>query len=356
MTHIALQRLYNQRLEKTDFSTPEQVVAWFGAVQAQEYGLAKWALGLRLTQATDAAIEQAFTEGKILRTHIMRPTWHFVTPDDIRWIMALTAPRVQAFSATYYRKMELDEPILARSLEVIANTLQGGKQLMRSELGAALAQAGIVAQGNRLAYILHHAELEALVCSGARRGKQFTYALLEERAPQARALVRDEALAELAKRYFMSHGPAQVKDFAWWSGLTVADAKTGLELCKPHLIEEVIDGTSYWLAAAAPPPQTPSHGALLLPVYDEFVVGYSDRTAVFDVAYTDQLQYDKNVVFESSIMMQGQVAGRWQRTFRKGAVVIESVLYRPFTSEEEDAFAAAYHRYGEFLGMSVVLT
>jgi hypothetical protein len=231
MSKVAWQRVYNQRLEGPKFQRPGDVVAWFGAVQAQEYALAKWALGLRMEYATDDIIEQAFTDGAILRTHVMRPTWHFVTPADIRWILELTAPRVHAANGTMYRRLELEDALFGRSDEIIARAVEGGRHLTRAELGAALSVAGIdTTNGMRLGYIVHHAELEGVVCSGPRRGRQHTYALIAERAPQARRLARDEALAELTRRYFTSHGPATVKDFAWWSGLTIADVKAGLAM------------------------------------------------------------------------------------------------------------------------------
>jgi len=222
MTNVAIaqQRLQNHHLSHPQLKRPDAIVAWLGAVQAQEYAGAKWALVQRMPGATDAAIEQAFTDGAILRTHLLRPTWHFVTPADIRWMLALTAPRVHALNAYYYRKCELDKTIFARSHDALVNALQGGKQLMREEVRTVLEQAGIATKGDlRFAYLMMHAELDGIVCSGARRGKQFTYALVEERVPPTRKVDRDEALAELVKRYFTSHGPATVQDFTWWSGL-----------------------------------------------------------------------------------------------------------------------------------------
>jgi hypothetical protein len=249
---IAHQRLQNQHIVGAPFARSEEVVAWMGAVQAQEYPGAKWALGLRMQGVKDTEIEQAFAEGKILRTHVMRPTWHFVAPADIRWMLELTAPRVHLANAYYYRMLELDDALFSRSKDAIANALRDGQQLTRAELAAVLAEAGIVAEGMRLGYIVHYAELEGIVCSGARRGKQFTYALLDLRAPQAKTLPRDEALAELTKRYFTSHGPAMIQDFVWWSGLTVADAKAGLEMAGSSLVKEVVDGRSYWRPASMP--------------------------------------------------------------------------------------------------------
>lgn len=191
---LAVQRLHSQQIAHTAFKTPNEMVGWLGAVQSQDYAAAKWALGLRLPAASDDDIEQAFTDGAILRTHVMRPTWHFVTPTDIRWLLALTAPRVNALNANWCRQLELDDALFRRSNAAIAKALAGGQQRTRSELVWALGQVGIVAEGKRLGYIVHRAELDGVVCSGARRGKQFTYALLDERAPQTQTLERDEAL------------------------------------------------------------------------------------------------------------------------------------------------------------------
>ena len=357
MQNIVVQRLHNQQLEQTSLHTPGEVVAWLGAVQAQEYGPAKWALGLRLPPGvTDADVEQAFTGGLILRTHVMRPTWHFVTPADIRWLLDLTAPRVNQANAYMYRKLELDDALFRRSNAAIARALQGGQQLTRTELGAMLAEIGVVAEGMRLGYIVHRAELDAIVCSGARRGKQFTYALLDERAPQARTLARDEALAELTGRYFTSHGPATAEDFAWWSGLTRADVKAGLEMVASQLVHEMIDGKTYWFSTSTPPPRETSHQAFLLPTYDEFVIGYTDRSAMFDAAHTHQLRPRDNIVFDSMIVIDGRVVGSWRRTFKKGAVVVELAPFAPLTAAEGEAVTVAAQRYGEFVGMPVKCT
>src|SRR5207245_8960085 len=177
------------------------------------------ALGLRLHKATDTDIEKAFNDGAILRTHVMRPTWHFVVPQDLRSLLALTAPKVHTVNAHVYRKLELANDLLSRCQTVLTKALRGKKYLTRSELADRLAENRIEAAGQKPAYIIMHAELEALICSGPRRGKQFTCALLEERAPPAKKLTRDEARAHWTLRYFLSHGPAQLKDFGWWSGL-----------------------------------------------------------------------------------------------------------------------------------------
>src|SRR5260221_6650494 len=251
---IAYQRLHNQLITQRTFEKPGDVVQWLGAVQAQDYAAAKWAVGLRLQGVTSDDIEQAFAAGAILRTHLMRPTWHFVSPADIRWLLALTAPRIYAASAYYNRKLELDDAGFRCTNAVLANALQGGKQLTRDELASALQQAGIATEGEqRVTYIMMRAELDGIICSGARRGKQFTYALLAERAPHARMLARDEALAELTMRYFMSHRPATIQDFVWWSRLTVADAQAGLAMATSHLQQETIHGQTYWTSPSTTP-------------------------------------------------------------------------------------------------------
>ena len=354
---IAHQRLHNQLITRRTFEKPDDVVEWLGAVQAQDYAAAKWAVGLRLQGTTDDDIEQAFTRGAILRTHLMRPTWHFVSPADIRWILALTAPRVNAVNAYYYRKLALDDAVFMHSNAVLAKALQGGKQLTRPELASVLQQAGIATDDlQRFTHIMMRAELDGIVCSGARRGKQFTYALLDERAPQARTLDRDEALAEFARRYFTSHGPATLQDFVWWSGLTVADARAGLEMVTSQLMHEVADGQTYWFSMSTPPAKDLSQAAYLLPNYDEYIVGYTDRSAVFDASHTNKLDPRGNVLFNHTIVMDGQVVGTWKRTIKKDAVIITPSLLTPLNDAETRAFAAAANRYGAFLDMSVNLT
>jgi hypothetical protein len=351
---IINRRLNNQRLVGAAFEKPKEVVAWQGAVQAQDYAGAKWALGQRVQNADDAAVERAFNTGAILRTHVMRPTWHFVAPADIRWLLALTAPRVNMINATMYRQLELDNALFVRSNRVMAEALTGGHYLTRTELGAVLEQAGIVAEGIRLGYILHRAELDAVVCSGPRRGKQFTYALLDERAPRAKTLARDEALAELTKRYFTSHGPAMVQDFAWWSGLTTADVREGLEMVKDALIQERVGDQTYWLSPDRPLVKAPSPTAYLLPNYDEYLISYRNSRPAVEPKYAELFML-RNVVFSHFVVVDGRVVGSWKRTFQKKTVVIALRLFEPLSEAQTQAIRAAAGRFGRFLGMAVKL-
>ena len=262
-------RLDNQGITRSRYRRPEEVVAALGAVQAQEYGPAKWALGLRLhDRLTDSQIERAFEDGRILRTHVMRPTWHFVTPADIGWMQELTSPRVQRIAAVYNRNLGLDSATLRRAIRVLERVLRDGRHQTRMEIAVHLERAGVAAKGQRLAHVMMHAELERVVGSGPRRGKQFTYALLTERAPRMKRLSRDESLAELSGRYFRSHGPATVRDFVWWSGLTTVDAKRGLEMNGAR--SEIVDGLTYWTLGGRTT-RVPSLGTVhLLPIYDEY--------------------------------------------------------------------------------------
>lgn len=351
---VAHARLHNQRLSSAGFTRPEEVVSWLGAVQAQDYPGAKWALGLRMRRATDAAIEQAFAAGRILRTHVMRPTWHFVAPADIRWMLALTAPRVRAATAYYDRQLGLDAAVVKRSNKAIAAALRGGAPLTRQELRAALRKAGVAADSvQRLAHLTIHAELDGVICSGALRGKQFTYALLDERVPGKRVLPRDEALGELTRRYFTSHGPAQVRDFVWWSGLTTADARAGLEMARGDLSNEVIDGKTYWFAASlraiAPPPRT----AYLLPLYDEYLIAYKDRSAALDLVLWKPIA--GRDPFSAPIVLDGRVVGGWKRKPMKDAVTIALDLPVPLEKTDARLVAEAARRFGAFLGLDVAV-
>jgi len=350
---IAQQRLHNQHITQRTLETPQALVEWLGAVQAQDFAAAKWALGLRLHGVTDDDIEQAFTNGAILRTHVMRPTWHFVSPADIRWLLALTAPRVHQTLAYYNRKLELDDAVFRCTNAVLANALQGGKQLTRDELVFALQQAGIATEGEqRVTHIMMRAELDGVICSGARRGKQFTYALLAERAPQARRLDRDEALAELTMRYFTSHGPATIQDFVWWSGLTVADVRAGLAIVTSSLLHETIGGQTYWFSPSTPHTQGLAQAAYLLPNFDEYTVGYTDRRAIFDALHANKLD-PRGGLLTNTMVLDGQVIGTWKRTLKKNSVMIEANAFVPLSNTETGAFTASANRYGEFLRMPV---
>lgn len=352
---ITRHRLFNQHLTQADFLRPQQVVNWLVASQAQDYAGAKWALGLRMAEANDALLDQAFNDGDILRTHVLRPTWHFVTPADIRWLLTLTAPRVHQINGTIYRQTGLDAPLFSRCAGVIIKALQDGQALTRDELRALLQQNGIDASNLlRMTSIVMWAELERIICSGPRRGKQFTYMLLEERVAAAAPLTRAESLAKLAGRYFKSRGPASAADFAKWSGLTLTEAREGVEAVRHELVQEAIAGEVYWrpqTTLAAPPP-TPQ--AFLLSIYDEYISSYKDRSAMGEAEVGAKLMAMGNAL-TYIIVLDGQIVGTFRRELKRKNVIIELNPLRPLTGVEEEAVDAAAHQFATFLNLPLNL-
>jgi hypothetical protein len=353
---IVARRLRAQRLTGAGFSRPEDVVGALGAVQAQDYGPAKWSVACRSRGATDARLERAFDAGDILRTHVLRPTWHFVLPADVRWLLTATAPRVQARCAYRYRQLGLDAATLLRGDEVLAAALRGGADLTRAEAEAVFVAAGIDTDGQRLPYLLMHAELEAVVCSGPRRGKQHTWALLEERAPQALELARGEALGELARRYFTSHGPATPKDFATWASLTLAEARAAAEAAAPALRREEAGSLVFW-ADAGGSRRTPALRSPLVRLvqgYDEYLMGYTETKQVIAPPGRAWSASDRPVA-NLLVLLDGRIAGYWRRTIKLDEVVVELELLDAFDEAQSDALEAEAARYAAFLGLRPVV-
>jgi len=353
---IAARRLRTLRLVGTPLARPEDAVRWLGAVQSQDYAGAKWAIAQRIRHGRDAAVDQAFDEGRILRTHILRPTWHFVLPEDIRWMQQLTAPRVRAAMKYATRISGVTPAMLTRSHAAIARALEGGHYLTREELGEALKRARITASGLRLATLVMHAELDALIVSGPRRGKQHTYALLDERVPPAKARTRDEALAELTRRYFIGHGPAQARDFAWWSGLTMADARAGLALIGGALRREELDGRTWWSSPDEPARVRPSSSLHLLPNYDEFFIAYRDRSACYDRSRFTIRAATMKVLAVHILVVNGMILGGWRRLHGARGTTVEVRLLAALSRSERGALKAAAERYGAALDVPARVT
>ena len=349
---LVSQRLRNQKLSAPHFRKPVDVVRWFGAVQSQDFEAARWAIALRMRSATNDAIEDAFNRGAILRTHVLRPTWHFVAHDDIHWLLALTAPRVNLRCGPNYRKLGLDDTDFKRSRKVLENALRNGKYLPRSELRRKLNESGVAADDTiRLAHILLRAELDAVVCSGPRVGKQFTYALFEERVAATKTIDRDEALARLTRCYFRSHGPATLQDFAWWSGLSVSDAKRGTELIARNLEKASFGEKVFWNLPSSKAQQPSANIAHFLPVYDEFFVAYKDRQIVFDPedGKPPLTSWD---LLGPTVIVNGIAVGTWKKTADKKS--IELRLVRTLKKAEQTAVAEAARRYLEFVGLNPI--
>lgn len=330
---------------------PARVVAWFAAIQAQDYLAALWALGLRTAKATEATIEAAIADGSVLRTHVFRGTWQYVTREDVRWMLDLVGARVIAASASRYRELELDERTLRACCALFARALEGGNQLTRREMTDVLMRGRISAVNSRLLHILGHAELAGVITSGGRRGKQPTFALLDDRAPIAKSRTRDESLAELGVRYFQSRGPALVRDFVWWTGLTVREARLAVELAGPWLESRAIGGETWWMA--------PGNGARrgrdrahLLPAFDEYLVGYADRSAMVDPQFMRKVNAGGGML-KPAVVVDGQVIGTWSRTLGKGTVSVIVSPFRTLTKAQREAIRRAIERYAAFLGLTV---
>jgi hypothetical protein len=345
-------RLLNQRLYGNPLEQAADVVAWMGAVQAQDYPAALWAVGQRARQAVDSDVERALAERAIVRTWPIRGTLHFVPAADARWITALCAPRILAGAAgRQLRDFDLDEAEFDRSREALTGALRGGKQLEREGMFQALNAAGVVTTGQRGYHILWRLAQEGLLCFGPRKGKPQTFVLFDEWIPNAKKMEREEALAELALRYFTSHGPATPNDFSWWSGLTFKDAVAGLEANRQNLQRAEIAGQIYWFPPPLAQEEIPPPHALLLPAYDEYTVAYKDRTTILGPAAA-QREDSSSEILKPIIVMDGLVRGTWRRTLKKNTV---SLAFGPFgrlSSAEEEALNAAAEKYGEHLSLA----
>jgi hypothetical protein len=353
-TDIAHRRLHNQRLAGNPLASPEAVVGWLGAVQAQDYGPAKWSLGERSTGALDADVDRALAAGAIVRTHLLRPTWHFVLPADIRWMQALTAPRVHALNAYYYRQTGLEDGRRQPARRLIVDALRGGNRLTRGELEKVLAGGGITVKGIATAYVLMDAELDCVVTSGGLRGRQQTYALFDERVPATPPLSRDEALERLAVRYFASRGPATARDLRFWSSLPLADLQRGIEIAGARLVREEIEGRAFWSAPGEPPPPMYSPSAHLLQGLDEYFVGYGESRGFCSRESVREWGVDR-AIFNGAVVVDTQLAGHWKRTVGKRAVAFQLALHAPADAGRTAALRAAADAQAAFLGLPAEL-
>ncbi len=353
-TEIGLGRLASQRVARPLGDDPAEVVRWMGAIQAQDYLGALWAVGARTTGASEQAVAEALATGRIVRTWPMRGTIHLVAPADIRWMLALLTPRVVQRTQGRLRQLGLDGATLTASERVLTAALEGGRQLTRSALFALLEDAGISTAGQRGIHILGQLAQAGLLCFGAHAGKQPTFALLDEWVPATPALSRDEALATLTRRYFTSHGPATIHDFCWWSGLTVADARAGLAAVSDELAVAQVAGQTYYYDEAAALPGEQGR-PFLLPPFDEFLIAYRDRGASLDPAFSGHVNPGANGIFQPIVVVDGRVIGTWRRTLKTGRIELAVRPFEPSESGLPPGLPPAAETYGRFLGLRVEL-
>ncbi len=350
--NVTALRLHNQQLSGTSFNKPEELVRWMGALQGQDYAMSKWAIGVRLPGITHDAVEQAINEARIVRTHALRPTWHLVAAEDARWMLELSAPVVKRIAASTLKPLGVGVELFSRTNPLIEKFL-AGKSHTREEIMAELSRQGIITNTLVAAHVMFWAELDGIVCNGPMRGKQFTYALLDERVPaKGPGYSRDEAAAELARRYFTSHGPASLADFTWWSGLNVSEARTALEAVKKELHSDRVEDTEYWHNGMAGTGNNPD--LLLLPAFDEYMVSYKDRSAALDPK-NFATAMTGNGIFKPIIVHNGMVTGVWKRTVAKDRVVVEPLFFRKKDHPGKTVLKKVLESYSQFMGIPVML-
>jgi DNA glycosylase AlkZ-like len=345
---ILRRRLVNQLLVASNAETPGDVVRHLGAVQAQDYSGGEWSIGLRLPGSKLADVEKDISEGKIVRTWALRGTLHFIAGEDTRWVLELLAPGIKAGLARRYKELGLDQATFKKTNSILAKALKGNKHLTRGELKAIIEKKSISCEGQRMTFILHRASLDRVICFGVTRGKQQTHALFDEMVPSVEPKDHEESLSELAHRYFKSHGPATIQDYMWWSGLSAADAKAGLEMANSELEQVTIEGMAYWMSRDASPEKSKAPVVRLLPMFDDFLLGYKDRSASIEPAVLRQLR--TGGMPDPTIIIDGRVVGKWSRTFKKDGVFVELKRFRTFRSLEEKTLANAVSRYKMFIG------
>lgn len=354
MNPLVARRLRAHHLIGARFTSPVDAVRAFGAIQAQDFPAAAWGIGQRTKAATALGIAELFDEGAILRTHILRPTWHFALPEDIGWMLELTAPRLRRRMTTRWRQLDVDEGTIGKAERIFASSIGGDGPRTRPELAAALRDAGIDAVGQRMPHLLLAAELDGVVVSGPRRGKTFTYALLDARAPRVTRLDRAAALGRIAERYFTSHGPARLADFTWWSGISTADARVGVAAAGDGLIRETIGGVDHWSGREARAPRTRPPVAHLLPNFDEYTVAYRDRSALVDPRRPfDHSALSFGSVLANVVTIDGLVRGTWRRSERRDGAAVAVTVFEALTRRESEALDRSVDELGRFLGRDV---
>lgn len=343
-SEILRRRLHNQQIPGSKMSSIPALVDYMGAMQSQDWNMAKWAIGLRLPHVSEADIEEAFNAGKILRTHVLRPTWHFVSPENIRWMLELTAPHVQKLNKYTYNKFSLGAPLLKRSADIICRSLEDNNFLTRENLQEILKQKKIRSEGIPLSGIVMHAELEGLICSGPRKKKQITYALMSERVKAVKSISREEALAKMAELFFGTRGPATVQDMSYWSGLTIANCTTGAATLDKSFEHVRLDGQMFYFREGMVKSLTPA--CFLMPDYDEYGMSYKNKHAL--LGRLEKLPVLAGPMISHMLVIDGKFGGFWTRAVKGNKPIIETKFLEKLSSAAEERVKKAVDKYLKF--------
>jgi len=346
-------RLTNQQIAMPTSTRPSDVIARLLAIQAQDYRGALWSIGLRLRGSNVSQIERAIAERTIVRTWPMRRTLHFVAAADVKWLLRLLTPRAIKGMTGRLRRLEVDDKVLSRSRKALANALRDESLLTRDAVYDVLERAKIPTANQRGIHILSRLSQEGLLCFGPHRGKQPTFALLEEWISESRELDRDEALAELTVRYFRGHGPATVRDLAWWSGITLGDARAGVAMMASELAEESVGGKTYIVSrnacAVSAAARRSARALYLLPGFDEYMLGYSDRSLALNPAHAAKIVPGNNGMFMPTIVARGRVIGTWRAATSRRSMTVSPIPFEEMSARDTRALGAAAGRYEQFL-------
>jgi len=345
---IAQHRMINQGILHSKFKDAQDLVRWMGCIQAQDLASAKWAIGNRVQNITEAEVEHAFDNGEILRTHLLRPMWHIVSREDIRWMLALTAPSIRPVMAELHRNLSMNNDMLKNGKALLVDLLAGGRHRTRRELQSDLKKKKIHTDDVRFGLLLIDAELDGLICSGRVRGNELTYALLDEQVPASPPVDRDAGIAELSRRYFMSRGPATLHDFAWWSGLSLADARKALAIHEPGLSHVVVCGEAYYFFTAKEQQPEPDGRLHMLSAFDEYTGAYKDQLTL-----PDRQPISHAGMVRPMVVKDGEVAGAWRRWESKTNVRVEIF---PASSQKlsEAEVRQATQNYARFLAKNLI--
>jgi hypothetical protein len=356
MTHkdILNLRLHSLQLAGNLPGTPAEVVSRLGALQAQDYEGAKWSIAIRTQQNSQTDVEKAIEERSIVRTWPMRGTLHFIASDDVRWMLKLLTPRIVSGMAGRNRQLELDQSIFNKSQDLLLRAMEGTKQLVRSEVYSILEANGIVTSNQRGIHIINYLAQNQILCHGTHNQKQPTYVLLDDWIPKSKELSIEEGHAEIAFRYFKSHGPATLQDFVWWTGLKITDARLALNSINQKLASENIEGNTYWFAPELRDTTTTT-STFMLPGFDEFMLGYTNRTLMVDRLHLPKIVPGNNGMFMPTVVIDGKVEGLWKKEIKKDKVSVEITPFVELSSNKLKRIARASEKYASYLGKELIL-